>query len=185
LKKNNDIRFRINNADMKKLFIKTEPENIKDNPIKLIGSDWMLVTAGTKDSFNTMTAAWGGIGYLWNKPVVFCFIRPTRHTYHFMEKSEYFTLSFFDEDYRELLNICGNTSGRDTNKIAETGLIPVETENKNIYFEQARLVMECRKLYHDDLKPEFFLDERIHKSYPAKDYHRLYIAEIVNCLVSE
>jgi flavin reductase (DIM6/NTAB) family NADH-FMN oxidoreductase RutF len=169
-------------SDMGKIFTKIEAENIKDNPVKLIGYDWMLVTAGTKDSFNTMTAAWGGIGYLWNRPVVYCFVRPTRHTYQFMEKSDYFTLSFFDEEFREALNICGNKSGRDTNKMAETGLIPIESENKSIYFEQARLVMECRKLYFDDLKPELFLDERIHKSYPAKDYHRLYIAEIVNCL---
>jgi flavin reductase (DIM6/NTAB) family NADH-FMN oxidoreductase RutF len=102
-----------------------------------------------------------------------------------MEKSDYFTLSFFDEEYREMLNVCGTKSGRDTDKIAATGLIPIESENKSIYFEQARLVMECRKLYFDDLKPELFLDEKIHNNYPAKDYHRLYIAEIINCLDSD
>ena len=156
-----------------------------DNPFKLMKNDWMLITAGNKESFNTMTAAWGGLGVLWNKPVVFCFVRPTRHTYKFMESSEYFTLTFFEEKYREILNICGSKSGRDIDKIKATGLIPLESEHGSIYFEQARMLMECRKIYFEDIKKENFLDNKISEAYPLKDYHRMYVGEIVNCSVQE
>ena len=45
---------------MERVFIETRPEDIGHNPFKLIGADWMLITAGTKESYNTMTGAWGG-----------------------------------------------------------------------------------------------------------------------------
>jgi flavin reductase (DIM6/NTAB) family NADH-FMN oxidoreductase RutF len=168
-----------------KNFEKFDVEKLKDNPFRLLNDDWMLITAGTENSFNTMTASWGGVGILWNKQVAFCFVRPTRHTYQFMEKNDYFTLTFYNEEYRDILNFCGKKSGRDTDKIKETGLIPLTSPNNSIYFEQARLVFECRKIYSDDIKPEFFRDEKIHNAYPLKDYHRMYIGEITNCLISE
>ena len=46
-----------------------EPSLVKDNFIEIIGKEWMLVSAGDKDKFNMMTASWGGVGFLWNKPV--------------------------------------------------------------------------------------------------------------------
>jgi len=170
---------------MTKTFHEISTDDIIDNPFKLIGTDWMLITAGTKESFNTMTAGWGGMGILWKMQVAFCFVRPTRYTYRFMEKNKYFTLSFFDEKYRDILNICGTKSGRDIDKIKETGLKPLETKMGNIYFEQSRLVLECRKIYFDDIKPEHFLESKIHNAYPEKDYHRLYIGEIKTCMSSE
>ena len=54
------------------------PNEIKDNFIELIGKEWMLVSAGDKEKFNMMTASWGGVGVLWNRPVVFAFIRSER-----------------------------------------------------------------------------------------------------------
>jgi flavin reductase (DIM6/NTAB) family NADH-FMN oxidoreductase RutF len=170
---------------MSKEFRLIAPDALQENFIKLIGSDWMLITAGRKESFNTMTAAWGSIGYLWNRPIAVCFVRPTRYTYGFMEKNNEFTLSFFAEEYRQVLNVCGSTSGKDSDKIKETGLIPLETASSNIYFEQARLVIECRKIYADDIVPEKFIDKSIEKNYPLKDYHRMYIGEIMQCLKSE
>lgn len=41
---------------------------LTDNLFETISKEWMLVTAGTKDKFNTMTANWGGAGFLWNRP---------------------------------------------------------------------------------------------------------------------
>lgn len=162
-------------------YIQIVPAEIKDNLIRLIASDWMLVTAGTREKFNTMTANWGGTGYLWNKNVVFVFIRPERYTYEFIESTEGFTLTFFDEKYRDALNLCGAKSGRDCNKVAETGLTPHFTELGFPAFTEARLVLECRKLYADQLTKEAFLDSnplRIH--YTTKGgMHKLYIAEIV------
>ena len=160
-----------------------DPDLIKDNPFKLIGDDWMLVTAGTKKSFNTMTASWGALGELWNKKVAFCFVRPTRHTYRFMEESGIYSLSFFDESFREALNFCGKNSGREVDKMKATGLTPVFNDSGAVYFEQARLVLLCRKIYFQDVNPDLFLDPAIHESYPKKDYHRMYIGEVVRCLM--
>lgn len=160
-----------------------DPSLIKDNAFKLIGSDWMLITAGTMKSFNTMTASWGTIGELWNKKICICYIRPVRHTFSFIDNATHFTLSFFEEQFREVLRFCGSTSGRDVNKIAKTGITPVEAESGAIYFAEARLVFECKKIYFHDLDPDNFLDPKIHDEYPNKDYHRMYIGEVVRCLV--
>jgi flavin reductase (DIM6/NTAB) family NADH-FMN oxidoreductase RutF len=159
-----------------------DPKLISDNPFKLIDKEWMLITAGGIDSFNTMTASWGGFGILWNKPVVFCFVRPVRYTYKFMEKSDYFSASFFTMEYRDALNFCGKYSGRDVDKIKATGLTPIASPNESVYFDQARLVLECRKLYFSDINPEHFLLPEINRNYPNADYHRMYIGEITNCL---
>jgi flavin reductase (DIM6/NTAB) family NADH-FMN oxidoreductase RutF len=167
------------------VFKSIQPEEFKDNAFSLISTDWMLITAGNKQSFNMMTASWGSLGHLWNRNIAVIYIRPTRYTYSFAEKNDYFTICFFNEKYREILNICGSTSGRDSDKIKATGLIPLETELGNIYYEQARLVMECEKIYYEDIKPEMFLDKSIERMYPQKDYHRMYIGEIINTLINE
>lgn len=164
------------------LFKEINPAEISGNTFQMIDKQWFLITAGTIRKCNTMTASWGAFGILWNKPVVFCFVRPHRFTYQFMESSEMFTLSFLDSKYRSKLNFCGKHSGRDIDKIAHTGLTPIETPLGSIYFEQAELVMECRKLYFSDLDPSHFLDQAILKNYPINDFHRLYIGEIINCL---
>lgn len=164
-------------------FKKIKSTEINENAIKLIGYDWMLITAGSKENVNTMTAAWGGIGFLWKKPVVFTFIRPQRYTYKFAEKYDDFTLCFFDEKYRDVLKYCGTKSGRDTDKIKKCGLTPIETAAGNIFFEQSKLVLECKKLYFDDIKPENFIDKDLDKLYPIRDYHRVYYGEIFNCLM--
>ncbi|MFO7657438.1 MAG: flavin reductase family protein [Bacteroidales bacterium] len=163
-------------------FSKTDVKALTDNVFGLIGSDWMLITAGSAGSFNTMTASWGTLGILWNKPVAICFVRPHRYTFEFIEKSGYFTLSFFDETYRGVLNICGSKSGRDIDKVKETGLSPLVTDNGVIGYEQARMILECRKLYADFLKHDHFVIPEIAlKNYPSNDFHKFYIGEIVNC----
>jgi len=162
---------------------KIEPNMFDENVFELIGSNWMLITAGTPESYNTMTASWGGMGVLWNKNICFCVIRPTRHTYQFMEKTDVFSLSFFEERYRQALEVCGTKSGRDIDKAAVTGLTPVAGELAGTtHFQQARLVIECRKIYAQDVDPKLFLDPNIDNLYPQKDYHRMYIGEIVNML---
>ena len=167
---------------IEKIFQKIEAENLSDNFIKAIGNDWMLITAGTPENFNTMTASWGTVGVLWNKPTAICFIRPTRYTFEFANNSEIYTLSFFTDNERDVLNYCGTKSGRDVDKISATGLQPLITENSGIGYEQSRLCIECRKIYFDDLKPEnFLMPDTDKKFYPKKDYHRIYFGEIINC----
>ena len=162
-------------------FEKTDLNRIDENPFKLIGSDWMLITAGDKNSFNTMTASWGGLGVLWNKPVSYIFVRPTRYTYEFLEKNKSYSLSFFDEKYRKALSICGAKSGRDTDKVKEAGLTPVESGNGVVHFDEAKLVLECTKMYYQDIEPANFLDSSISGFY-NNDYHRLYIGEIAEII---
>ncbi|MGI6777907.1 MAG: flavin reductase family protein [Acetivibrionales bacterium] len=166
-------------------FYEIRPEQITDNTFKLIGSEWMLITAGRAESYNTMTASWGGFGVLWHKNICFCVVRPTRYTYEFMERSDTYTLSFFDERYKKALEFCGSKSGRDVDKAAETGLTPVESENKTVFFDEARLVIECRKLYFHDIDPKSFIDPTIENNYPKKDYHRMYVGEIIKSLAKK
>jgi len=158
-------------------FKELEPAKLKDNPFKMINDDWMLISAGDKDNFNTMTASWGGLGIMWFKNVSFVVVRPTRYTFEFMEKYDRYTLSFFEEEYRDALTICGTKSGRDTDKVKEAGLTPV-FDNNGVYFQEAKTVMVCKKLYWQDITPDNFLEDFIHEKYPEKDYHRLYICEI-------
>lgn len=164
-------------------FIKIDPKEITDNPFKLIGSDWGLVTSGDKGAFNTMTISWGGVGILWNKPVAYTFIRPQRYTYEFLEKNSRFTISFFDEEYRKALSLCGSKSGRDIDKVEATGLTPAFTDSGAPYFEEARLVLVCKKLYAQDFNKESVIDEEtVLKNYGADDWHRMYISEITEVL---
>lgn len=166
-------------------FIKIKPEDISDNVFKLIGTDWMLISSGNKDKFNTMTASWGALGVLWKKPVAICFVRPQRYTFEFIDKHEYFSLSFFSEQYRHALNICGTLSGRDVNKVERAGLEPFFDANGCIYYDQASLVLCCKKLYGNFLNPAEILDPQIHNLYPNNDYHKFYIGEIIDCLKSK
>jgi len=160
--------------------ILNELKKLEKSVFSMLDDEWMLVTAGNMQSFNTMTASWGGFGVLWNKPVVFVFVRPTRHTYNFMESAEVFTLTFFEEKYRKILQFCGSRSGRDTDKIKATGLIPAASPSGGIIFDQAYLALDCRKVYTSDIDPAHFLDSTIEKNYPKKDYHRMYIGEITH-----
>lgn len=165
---------------------KIDPKEMPGDVFSRIGSQWMLITAGTADHCNTMTASWGGLGVLWNKKVATCYIRPQRYTYEFMERSEFFTLSFLDEAHRDAHKICGAKSGRDMDKIAACGLTVRTDETLAPYFEEAELVLVCRKLYRQDLREECFVDESlIGACYPQRDFHRMYVGEITSCLVRE
>ncbi len=159
------------------------PDKIPGNIIKMVGEDWMLITAGTGEQFNMMTASWGGIGVLYNKPVTFCFIHPSRYTYQFMETHDTYTLSFYTEAYREVLQLCGTISGRDSNKIEASGLTPVTTENGGKAFKEAWLIIECRKLVTQPFTPEGICDEAVKASRSGQPLHTMYIGEILNVWV--
>ncbi|MBN1495153.1 MAG: flavin reductase family protein [Spirochaetes bacterium] len=161
-----------------------QPEKLNENVFQLLGKDWMLITAGTIDAYNTMTASWGGMGVLWNRNVCYIVVRPQRHTFTFLEKNDYFTLSFFHEKYRDVLKFCGARSGRDVNKAAETGITPMVTGNNAVYFAEARIVIECKIIYYQDINPNNFIDPSIAKNYPQQDYHRMYIGEIISVKIA-
>ena len=91
---------------------KCDVKSLDQNVFSLIGEQWMLITAGTTERCNTMTASWGGLGVLWGSDVATCYIRPQRYTYEFVEGSDFFTLSFFGPEYRQALAFMENGTQR-------------------------------------------------------------------------
>ncbi|MBR6786221.1 MAG: flavin reductase [Clostridia bacterium] len=152
--------------------------DIKKSAVELISDNWGLVTAGNAEKFNTMTISWGGLGEIWGKDAVFIFIRPQRYTYEFIEKEDIFTLSFYGNEYKDALKICGSKSGRDIDKVAATDLTPVFADG-GVTFEQAEYTLVCRKMASQFIDPKGFEDEAIEKNYAAGDYHKVYIGEIL------
>ncbi len=164
--------------------VKTDPKTLKENIFSLIGDEWMLITAGG-EVVNTMTASWGGLGILWGEPCATVYIRPQRYTKEFVDREEYFTLSFFAPEYKKQLSLCGSKSGRDVDKVSECGFTLARTQQGAPYFEQARLVLVCRKLYVQEMDGAAMPAEVREKWYPQQDYHTMYIGQIVEAYTQE
>jgi flavin reductase (DIM6/NTAB) family NADH-FMN oxidoreductase RutF len=159
-------------------FKQIDIESLKFNPFTKIGKEAFLITAGTPEKFNTMTASWGFMGVMWGKNCIETVIRPTRLTYDFTEKSELFTVSFLPEELKDIIAFCGTHSGRDTDKCAETGLIPVNLDGA-VTFEQASLVFVCKKIYRGNMDTEGLAEEC--RKFNEKDpLHVQFIGEIIS-----
>jgi len=165
-------------------FKKVSIQDFDMQPFKNIGKDWLLISAQKDGVVNTMTASWGGVGVLWNKNVATIYIRPQRYTKEFVDNSDYFTLTFFDK-YKPELGILGKKSGRDGDKIKEVGFSVTDVENQPT-FTQGKMVMVCKKIYADTIKPECFMDEKIDSlMYPERDHHTMYIGEVISIYINE
>ncbi len=166
-------------------FKEISPYSLTENPFKMIGQDWMLLTVKNGDKLNTMTASWGGVGILWNKPVAFIFVRPTRYTYGILEQSDFMSISILPEKYRSELNYCGKVSGRDEDKIGKCGFHVSDKEDAP-YFDEADTVFICKKHYGQMLNAESFMDSKMNdKLYSDKNYHKLYVVEIEKVLKND
>lgn len=175
------------------MFKEMSIQDIKLNPITDFGNDWMVLTAGNKENgYNAMTVAWGQLGSLWERgshsnrlPTAICYVRPGRYTKEFMDKEDFFTLSHFGSAHKKALAYLGTHSGRDGDKIKCTGLTPIFADGVT-YFEEAETVYICHKLYHAPLVPDGFTDKGlIDFNYPERDFHEMYIGEIVKILTRE
>lgn len=164
------------------MFQSVDPKSLDQNVFSLIGDQWMLITAGTAETCNTMTASWGGLGVIWGAPAATCYIRPQRYTKEFVDREEYFTLTFFPEEYRKALSLCGTKSGREMDKVKECGFTVKTASCGAPYFEEAELVLVCRKRFAQAMDPNNIPQEIKEKWYPQKDYHTMYIGEIVEVL---
>lgn len=162
-----------------------KPKDFNESAFKLIGSDWMLVTAAKGEDVNTMTASWGTFGIMWNKNVVSIVLRPQRYTKEFVDSSDSFSLTIFDKKYKKDLSYLGTVSGRDEkNKIDKTNLT-VKFIDGVPSFEEAKITIIAKKLFAQNFTPDSFIDETIlDKCYPDKDYHTMYFAEIEKILIS-
>jgi len=167
------------------IFNEIKPEEFEQSPFKLIGKDWMLITAEKEGKQNTMTASWGGFGVMWAKNVAYIVIRPQRFTKEFIDQSETFSLTFFDESFRKALSYLGAKSGRDEDKIGKSNLTVLHADGIPL-FEEANIAILCKKLYAQEYKPECFIAQDLNeKWYPDKDHHTLYIAEVTKILVKK
>ena len=164
---------------------KRDVKELKDNVFSLIGDEWMLITAGTAERCNTMTASWGGLGIMWGEPAATVYIRPQRYTKEFVDREEYFTLSFFGPEYKKELALCGARSGRELDKVKECGFTVACGEGGAPYFEQARLVLVCKKLYAQELDADAMPADIKEKWYPERDYHTMYLGRIVEAYTKD
>ena len=169
--------------DAQNIFKEIKSEELTGNPFTKLSKDWTLITAKKDNKVNTMTASWGGFGVMWNKNVAYIVIRPQRYTKEFVDSSDRFSLSFFDNSYKDKLSYLGTVSGRDEDKIAKANLT-ITSDNDTPYFYEADTVLICKKLLATDFKEDNFIDKSIiDKNYPKEDYHTLYIGEIEKVLV--
>ena len=154
---------------------------IEELRLNVFDFGWMLLTAGDFDAgkYNTMTVSWGMMGIFWGAPVVTVGVRPTRFTYEFMEDFDTFTLTAFPEQMKSALAFCGAKSGRDVDKIKECRLTPIRSESVDApSFEEAELVIECRKSYGHQITSKNMYDKRLLRHYPERDFHKLYVGEV-------
>lgn len=155
------------------------------NPFEKLSKQWALVSAGNLDKFNMMTVSWGAVGVIWGKPSVTAYIRQTRYTKEFVDQNDTFTLTFLKDGHREALNVLGSKSGRDMDKMKDSGLTPVEVDG-NVTFAEADLVLVCRKRFVQDMPKENFLQqETLDRWYADQNYHTMYIGEIVAAYAAE
>lgn len=152
----------------------------------------ILLTTKAEGKINTMTIGWGTIGVNWSKPVFIAYVRGSRHTHQMLDENPYFTINVpVGEPHRKVLAFCGTKSGRDTDKLQECALTPVEAEKINVpALKEFPLTLECRVIYREDEKPELMDAEILARQYPAsadglRDLHTVYYGEIVSAYILE
>jgi len=168
-------------------------QEIAIETIKMDGADLtkrcILVTSGTfeEGKFNTMTVNWGFFGTMWYDPSVLLVIRPSRYTFEYIERCHNFTLTILPEKYKEVYTLMGSKSGRDSDKVKESGLTPIRSMKvESPSFEEACYTMECEATYIGDLQAEGILVSGIMKrDYPNGDFHKMIIGKIVNAWKTE
>ncbi len=166
-------------------FVQKDSKELTINPFTTIGDEWFLLTAGTPDNYNTMTASWGAMGVIWGSPSITAVVRTSRHTMPYMEENELFSVCVFDESYRKALQFCGTHSGRDYDKAKETGLTPAELDGTTV-FAQAKLVFICEKAYTQMMEEAGFTDPANYEKWYSKDpMHKMYIGRIKAVYVNE
>lgn len=155
------------------------PTDVK-NAVGLFDKDWMALAVGKEGDMNAMTISWGGMGELWNRPVVTVYVSSSRYTHSFMERNKYFTVTAFPPNMRSALQYIGTHSGRDGDKLKPAGLTPEYTELGNPIFKEANLAIECRIIYSKPFDMDS-IDKDVARIYDnGMGIHTMYIGEIVN-----
>ena len=167
-------------------FREIKPEQLPGNVVDEICNKWMLLAAGTPDDFNFMTVNWGMMGELWFQPAVTVYVRDSRHTLGYMENNDTFTLISLKEGHQQALSIAGSKSGRDIDKVKETGLTPVSLDGAPS-FEEAAYTIVCKKMYQAPLDVSKIVEEEaVTRAYPDPvDAHQMFVGKIVKAYINE
>ena len=133
-----------------------------------------------------MTIGWGLFGIIWNKPTFAVAIRPTRYTHKLLEESNEFTVNVPNIGMEKVIEYCGNVSGRDRNKFEEMNLTPLPGKRvKSPMISECVIHYECNVIYKTKVEINHLRKEIVSKYYPSRDYHTLYIGEILSVLADE
>ena len=156
---------------------------------KMFNKDWGLVTAGNIEDFDTCTIGWGSLGDIWGginkgKPIVTVYVNPVRYTNDYLLNNEYFTVSFYDERYRDDLLILGSKSKRNVDKVALTKLTP-EKYGDCVTFKEARYSFLCKKIYYNQFVKEHMHEDYKHIYNDRFPPHYEYIGEIIDVIKKE
>lgn len=162
-------------------FRQISADKIPGNIVKLL-NNWTLITSGTAEKTNVMTASWGGLGVFWEKPVAFCFLNPSRYSVQTMDQGETYTISFYTEAYKDAMLYCGNNSGRNTDKIKGSGLTPIKTPSGATAFAEAWMIFECKKIIAQQISPDA-VKTQVPSEWSKNGYHKMYVGEILNVWV--
>lgn len=153
----------------------------KADSFEIFDRQWALLTAGDEADFNTMTVSWGGLGTIWGKPVATVYVKPIRHTHSYMERNDYFTLSFFPERFKKALSLLGTLSGRDCDKVAKSGLTPLFVAH-GVTFREAEVTLLCKKIYRQELDLSAVPQEAAERYYRTEPVHTMYLGEVLSIL---
>jgi len=147
--------------------------------MEALGSRGALLVAGA-EPVNPMTIGWGQIGIAWGKPVFLVMVRPSRFTCGLMEKAEAFSVNVPGADLAQACQLCGTKSGRDVDKIAETGLVVERGVDLDVpVLAACPIHYECRILQKCMIDPAT-LDPQVEEScYHGSDHHGVWWGEIV------
>jgi len=146
----------------------------------------LLSTSGKNEKLNVMTIGWGLVGILWYKPTFAVAVRPTRYTYRLLEESNEFTVNVPSRGIEKIIEYCGNVSGRDHDKFREMNLTPLPGRRvKSPMISECVVHYECNVIYKTKIKIGHLPKEIVSKYYPSKDYHTLYIGEIISVLADK
>ncbi|MBE6995537.1 MAG: flavin reductase family protein [Ruminococcaceae bacterium] len=161
-----------------------DPKTLTPEIFRIFVERGALLTAGDRAGCNTMTVGWCQAGTLWNVPTCTVYVRPERYTYAFMEANDYFTVSVFPEGSKKIMAYCGSKSGRDTDKIEDCDLTLCYGEGDAPFFEEAELVLVCKKIYAQDLDAACVVqDDPILPFYQKGGWHRAYTGKVVEAYI--
>lgn len=176
--------------DFNNLFTEISPEQISESVFKLVGKDYTVITSGSEQKYNSMVASDGGMGLLLGKPVTWCCLRANRYTLEFIRSTKTYTMTYFDDQYKDQFLLFGKKTGRNSNKMQESTLTAIATPLGNISYKEAKLIIECSLTEITTVNPEDFYNDDNKKfivdaQKEVGDYHKIVIGNITKVWVKK